>query len=153
MDATFSMTAIGHVEGGRETPDDDHWGNNRAAIVLAPHMPTEALAGLGSFSHAEIIFVFDRLLGMTPALARRPRDNPNWPITGIFAQPGSNRPNHIGVTRCRIIAINGNRLELDGLDAIHGTSVLDIKPVVAQFLPRGPMRQPGWVDELMADYW
>ncbi len=153
MRATFSMAAIGHVEGGREQPDDDNWGDSHAAVVLAPHIPAEALTGLDTFSHAEIIFVFDRLLGKKPAMARRPRDNPDWPVTGIFAQPGSNRPNHIGVTRCRIIGVSGNRLDLEGLDAIHGTPVLDIKPVIAEFLPRGALHQPDWATALMAGYW
>jgi tRNA (Thr-GGU) A37 N-methylase len=40
-----------------------------------------------------------------------------------------------------------------GLDAIDGTPVLDIKPVMAEFLPREPVRQPQWSKELMVDYW
>ena len=39
------------------------------------------------------------------------------------------------------------------IDAIDGTPVLDIKPVMAEFLPRSPLRQPTWSHELMADYW
>lgn len=44
-------------------------------------------------------------------------------------------------------------MSLHGLDAIDGTPVLDIKPVMREFLPRGDVRQPAWVGELMADYW
>jgi tRNA (Thr-GGU) A37 N-methylase len=154
MDATFSMTVIAHVEGGRMAADDDDWGGVRAAIVLAPGIAAETLLGLDSFSHAEIIFVFDRLPEAEISLGtRRPRGNPDWPPVGIFAQRGRNRINRIGVSVCRVIAVDGNRLAVEGLDAIHGTPVIDIKPVIAGFLPRGPLRQPDWAAAIMADYW
>lgn len=47
----------------------------------------------------------------------------------------------------------GARLYVAELDAIHGTPVLDIKPVMAEFLPRGEVRQPAWSRELMCEYW
>ncbi|MBC7506347.1 MAG: SAM-dependent methyltransferase [Sandarakinorhabdus sp.] len=154
MHATFSMTAIGHVDGGRHEATDDAWGSNRASIVLADGFAADALAGLDGFSHAEIIFVFDQLpeTEITTA-ARRPRGNPDWPLVGIFAQRGRNRPNRIGVSVCRIIATTGTRVEVEGLDAIHGTPVLDIKPVLVGFLPRGETREPDWAAAIMADYW
>lgn len=40
-----------------------------------------------------------------------------------------------------------------GLDAIDGTPVIDIKPVMAGFAPRGAVREPEWAREIMADYW
>jgi tRNA (Thr-GGU) A37 N-methylase len=40
-----------------------------------------------------------------------------------------------------------------GLDAIDGTPVLDVKPYMTEFAPRGPVRQPTWSHELMAGYW
>jgi len=42
---------------------------------------------------------------------------------------------------------------VEGLDAIDGTPVIDIKPVMREFLPRGDVRQPEWVSELMMEYW
>jgi len=44
-------------------------------------------------------------------------------------------------------------LAVRGLDAVDGTPVVDIKPVIAEFLPRGPLRQPEWARELMREYW
>jgi tRNA (Thr-GGU) A37 N-methylase len=41
----------------------------------------------------------------------------------------------------------------DGLDAVDGTPVVDIKPVMSEFLPRGAVRQPQWSTELMRHYW
>jgi tRNA (adenine37-N6)-methyltransferase len=40
-----------------------------------------------------------------------------------------------------------------GLDAVDGTPVLDLKPAMREFLPRGELRQPLWASELMAGYW
>jgi len=154
MTTRFAMTAIGHVEGGRTAAEDDAWGGSRAAIVLAPGLTAAALTGLDGFSHAEIVFVFDRLpeTEITTA-ARRPRGNLDWPLVGIFAQRGRNRPNRIGVSVCRIVGVAGTRLEVAGLDAIAGTPVLDIKPVLSGFLPRGEVREPDWARAIMADYW
>jgi len=153
MTAEFTMTAIGRVLGGRGPAEDDHWGANRASIVLTG-LPDAALAGLTDFSHCEVIFVFDQLpISEITTGARPPRGNPDWPMVGILAQRGRNRPNRIGVSICRVIAVNGNRLEVEGLDAIDGTPVLDIKPVLSGFLPRGELREPDWAAAIMADYW
>jgi tRNA (Thr-GGU) A37 N-methylase len=148
------MASIGTVIGGRSEAEDDAWGASRAAIELAPGFTADALAGLDTFSHAEIVFVFDQLPeSQITTTARRPRGNPDWPMVGIFAQRGRNRPNRIGVSVCRIIAVHGTTLEVEGLDAIAGTPVLDIKPVLRGFLPRGDVREPDWAAAIMADYW
>lgn len=153
MAANFSMTAIGHVAGGRGPAEDDQWAGSRAEIVIDA-VPAEALIGLDSFSHCEVVFVFDRLPPEEITTgARHPRGNPDWPLVGILAQRGRNRPNRIGVSVCRIIAVAGNRIAVEGLDAIDGTPVLDIKPVLSGFLPRETIREPDWARAIMADYW
>ena len=85
--------------------------------------------------------------------ARHPRNNTDWPKIGIFAQRGKNRPNQIGTTICQIKKVEGTTLHLIGLDAIDGTPVLDIKPWVKEFGPRGEIKQPSWITELMKEYW
>ena len=152
---TIEMTLIGRVEGGRDVPEDDDWGQSRARVVLDPaRFDDEALLGLDSFSHAEIVYVFDRV-GEDQIVtgARHPRGNTAWPRIGIFAQRGKNRPNRIGVTVCEIVAVNGRTLEVKGLDAIDGTPVLDIKPVMSGFLPRDAIREPDWARAIMEAYW
>ena len=151
----YAIRAIGHVQGGRADPIDDDWGASRSAIALDPEQfGPEALAGLDGFSHAEIIFVFDKVAPDTIETgARHPRGRMDWPLTGIFAQRGKNRPNRLGVTVCKVVAVEGIMLHVEGLDAISGTPVVDIKPVMREFLPRGEVQQPAWVGELMARYW
>lgn len=128
----IAMTPIGQVQGGRTAPDDDDWGQSLACIVLDPaRFDDEALMGLDAFSHAEVVYVFDKVTDdQIVTGARHPRGNKDWPKVGIFAQRGKNRPNRIGVTVCEIIAVDGRVLEVKGLDAIDGTPVLDIKPVM-----------------------
>jgi tRNA (Thr-GGU) A37 N-methylase len=151
---TFTLTPVAHVRGGRAEATDDDWGGSRARLRLADPLPAEALAGLADFSHAEIVFVFDRVTeAQIVTGARRPRGNPDWPLVGIFAQRGKNRPNRLGVTVCAIIAVEGRDLVVEGLDAIDGTPVLDIKPVLSGFLPRGEVREPAWAREIMESYW
>ena len=115
---------------------------------------SDALTALDQFSHAEIVFVFDRV-GDDEIVygARHPRERQDWPLVGIFAQRGKNRPNRLGVCICRILSVNGLVVEAEGLDAIDGTPIIDVKPVMREFLPRGEIRQPAWSSELMKDYW
>ena len=152
---TFTLHAIGHVRGGRAAPDDDHWGTSRCRLELdASQFTPDALAGLADFSHVEVIFVFDQVTDAEIVTgARHPRGRTDWPLVGIFAQRGKNRPNRLGVTVCRILSVHGTSVDVEGLDAIDGTPILDLKPVIAEFLPRGDFRQPEWASTLMTDYW
>jgi tRNA (Thr-GGU) A37 N-methylase len=59
----------------------------------------------------------------------------------------------LGSTICRILKVEGRRLFVEGLDAVDGTPVLDLKPWVHEFAPRGPTYQPNWITELMSEYW
>lgn len=59
-----------------------------------------------------------------------PRSNPDAPLTGVFATRAPDRPNPIGLHRTRILAIDGRWLDVQGLEAIDGTPVVDIKPVL-----------------------
>jgi tRNA (adenine37-N6)-methyltransferase len=150
----LAIAPIGYVRGGRVAAIDDNWGNERARIELVDGFGQEALFGLKEFSHVEIIFYFDKVPdSKIETGARHPRGNQDWPLVGIFAQRGKNRPNRIGLCTCKIIRVGGTTLEVEGLDAIDGTPVLDIKPVMTEFLPRGGVTQPAWSSELMADYW
>jgi tRNA-Thr(GGU) m(6)t(6)A37 methyltransferase TsaA len=151
----FTMKPVGHVRGGRTEAIDDQWGSSRARISLDPTLFDEtALAGLDGFSHTEIVYVFDRVTDDEIVTgARHPRGRKDWPKIGIFAQRGKNRPNRIGVTVCKVISLSGLNLEIEGLDAIDGTPVLDIKPYLSGFAPRGEIREPVWSKEIMAGYW
>jgi tRNA (adenine37-N6)-methyltransferase len=152
---SISMIPIGTVRSTRKKIEDDNWDAEKASVELdSIQFSEDALAGLSEFSHVEIIFHMDKV---DPAKvengARHPRGNAQWPAVGIFAQRAKNRPNQIGVTICKIVNVEGRVLHLAGLDAIDGTPVLDIKPWVEEFAPRGPVFEPRWISELMRGYW
>lgn len=150
----MDIRPVGYVESRRVTAADDYWGGQESCIVVTPEFGAEALEGLAVFSHVEVLFLFHKA---EPAAVvtgtRRPRNNPAWPSVGVFAQRGKNRPNRLGSTHCRLLSVAGTRVVVAELDAIDGTPVLDLKPVMAEFLPRGPLRQPDWSHELMRQYW
>lgn len=150
----ISLEAIGHVRSSRRELLDDDWDSVAAAIELTPDFAPEALAGLEEFSHAEVIFHFDRVAeSIVERGARHPRGNTRWPRVGIFAQRAKDRPNRLGSTIVEIVRCAGRTLTVTGMDAVDGTPVLDIKPVMAEFLPRTTVRQPSWSHELMRAYW
>jgi tRNA (Thr-GGU) A37 N-methylase len=102
----------------------------------------------------EIFFAFHLVLDeKIETGARHPRNNKDWPKVGIFAQRGKNRPNRLGATICKVLKREGRQLFVQGLDTIDGTPVLDIKPVMREFLPREEVTQPAWASELMKNYW
>lgn len=148
------MKAIGSVNCPRIEIKDDHWGGVISTIRLEKEQFREEVTkGLEAFSHVEVVYYFDRVdpqrIETNP---RHPRNNPNWPEVGIFAQRAKGRPNLIGVTCCKLVKVEGLTLTVEGLDAIDGTPVLDIKPYMNEFGPRGEVIQPEWVTDLMKDY-
>lgn len=150
----YEVSPIGHVVATRSEATDDYWGGARSSIILDDVYEASALDGIETFSHIEVLFLFDRVDPASVACgARHPRSNPDWPAIGIFAQRGKKRPNRIGSTICRVVGREGSRLDVCELDAIDGTPVLDIKPVMEEFLPRGKVVQPKWSRELMREYW
>jgi tRNA-Thr(GGU) m(6)t(6)A37 methyltransferase TsaA len=60
----------------------------------------------------------------------RPRDDPRNPLTGVFSTRSPDRPNPIGLHRVTVIAVDGLRIRVDGLEALDGTPVIDVKPVL-----------------------
>ena len=150
-----TSTPVAHVIGGREEVFDDAWGAVDAVIRLDEgRFGPEALYGLDGFSHLEIVFHFDRVPPeKVETGARHPRGNRDWPLVGIFAQRGKNRPNRIGVSRCRLVKVDGLDIHVSGLDAVAGTPILDIKPYMAEFGPAGEVRQPEWATEIMREYY
>ena len=150
----IAMEPIGRVRAPRQRAGDDFWGGIESMIVLDERFDADALRGLEDFSHAEVVFHFDRVdEGKIEYGARHPRNNRDWPRVGIFAQRGKNRPNRIGTTIVRVLRCEGRVLYVAELDAVDETPVLDIKPIMSEFLPRTPVRQPAWSSELMCRYW
>ena len=150
-----TLTPIGMVSSPRAEAFDDDWGSVTSTVTLdGSRFGSQSLAGLDAFSHVEVVYVFDQVdPDKVQSGARHPRGNEDWPKVGIFAQRAKARPNRIGVTVCSLLQVEGLTLTVNGLDAIDGTPVLDIKTYMQEFGPRGEVCQPTWSHELMASYW
>lgn len=153
MSGIFDLSPIGVVRCSRSDPADDQWDQEISFIELLAPFDERSVRGLETFSHCIVVYVFDKATWDQSKMSRHPRGNKDWPEVGIFAQRAKDRPNRLGVTVCRILEIDGSSIRVAGLDAIDGTPVVDIKPWMEEFGPRGAVSQPMWSTELMKDYW
>jgi tRNA (Thr-GGU) A37 N-methylase len=146
------ITPIGVICSPRTEFVNEGWGTVTARIELDPDvLEVGATNGLTEYSHVEVVYAF-HLSTRTCTAEQHPRQNTAWPRTGILAQRAPNRPNHIGVTICELVGADALSLTVRGLDALDGSPLLDVKPYLREFAPRGPVRQPRYTDELMRDY-
>jgi tRNA-Thr(GGU) m(6)t(6)A37 methyltransferase TsaA len=155
MISSVELKPIGYVRSPREEKEDDYWGAVVSVIELDPEQfSEEVLYGLSDFSHLEVIFFMHGVsTDKIETKARHPRNNPEWPKVGIFAQRPKARPNRLGLSRVNILKVEGLCITVQALDAIEGTPILDIKPYMAEFGVRGEVRQPEWSHQLMSDYY
>ena len=112
----------------------------RGIVEVAPEY-ANGLADLEGFSHIVLIYHFHRSQGfdlrVTPFLDTEKR--------GLFATRAPRRPNAIGLSVVRLLGIEGNRIEVQNLDILDGTPLLDIKPYVTEFDHRTEVRE-GWLE-------
>jgi tRNA-Thr(GGU) m(6)t(6)A37 methyltransferase TsaA len=112
----------------------------RGTVKIAPEF-AEGLADLDGFSHVVLIYHFHRSRGfdlrVTPFLDTEKR--------GLFATRAPRRPNAIGLSVVRLLGIEGNRIEVQDLDILDGTPLLDIKPYVPEFDHRTEVCE-GWLE-------
>ncbi len=106
-----------------------------------------ALDGITGFSHLWVIYWFhghdtpeDRGL-----LQVHPRRDPANPLTGVFATRAPVRPNLLGLDACRLVGVDGLRLEVEGLEAQDASPVVDLKPYIPQGDAIPEARTPSWV--------
>jgi len=151
-DQPIEVLPIAHIVGGKAEVADDYWGGNQSIIRIDERFPVESTSGLDTFSHLEIVFHFHLEAANYNPGARSPRNNPDWPKVGLFGHRNMARPNRIGVSRCRLIKVDGLDLHVEELDAVDGTPIIDIKPWFPEFGPRGEVRVPRWPGEMLEAY-
>jgi len=147
------LQPVAFVKNTRTDLSDDFWGSVISEIELTDDIPAEAFNGIDEFSHLEIIFHFNQSDKSKIVFSGHPRGNKNWPHVGIFSQRKKDRPNALGLTIVELVKRDGKKIWVKYLDAIDGTPILDIKPVMKEFLPQNEIKQPAWSGELMKEYW
>ena len=148
----IELEVVGSVVSPVKEPVDENWGEVISEIVLKKKY-ADGLIGLENFSHAVIIYFMHLATDKNRVkITRRPQGRDDMPFVGIFSQRAKRRPNPVGVTTVKIIQVENNILKIQGLDAIDGTPVLDIKP----YYPRDRVAKPiipEWVYRLMSNYY
>jgi tRNA-Thr(GGU) m(6)t(6)A37 methyltransferase TsaA len=137
MTPEFTLRPIGWVRKAKQ----------KTSIVVDKEFQT-GLLGLEGFSHVYVFYWFDRNDNpdKRSVLQVHPRGNTKNPLTGVFATRSPARPNLIALTLCRIIEIKDNIIEIEDIDALPDSPVLDLKP----FIPHSEIENavvPDWLGD------
>ena len=128
---TYEIRPVGHVESSltdrASAPKQVIEGAPEAWLVFDP----AAAEGIGDLTVGDDVFVLTWLhQADRSVLAVHPRDDPTNPLTGVFSTRSADRPNPIGLHRVRVAAVDGLRVRVTDLEAIDGTPIADVKPVL-----------------------
>jgi tRNA-Thr(GGU) m(6)t(6)A37 methyltransferase TsaA len=108
-------------------PKQGHEGSPEAVLVLDPRVR----AGLDGVAPGDRVLVLTWLDRADRDVLRvHPRDDPANPERGVFSTRSADRPNPIGIHPVEIVAIDGDRIRVRDLEAVDGTPILDLKPVL-----------------------
>jgi tRNA-Thr(GGU) m(6)t(6)A37 methyltransferase TsaA len=125
----INLKAIGTVRSEIKERIKGRTAQATATIEIDPAL-TEALDTLDEFSHIIVIYWLHKSRRPAPMKVYPGRHAHPHPV-GVFASRSPDRPNPIAQSTVRLLKREGNILTVEGLDAIHGTPVLDIKPYIA----------------------
>lgn len=135
LDPEPRLRTIGHVRSAlkllADAPRQGSEGAPRATLVIDAGFA----AGLTGLSPGDELIVLTWLhLARRHVLETHPRNDASQPLTGVFSTRSSERPNPIGLHRVRLLAIRAEHdtpaeLDVEPLEAVDGTPVIDIKPV------------------------
>jgi tRNA-Thr(GGU) m(6)t(6)A37 methyltransferase TsaA len=127
----IELRAIGHVESSlvdvTAAPCQGDEGSPEAWLVLDARV-ADAMAGLEVGTEVLVLTWLDR--AARDVLVVHPRGDANRPLQGVFTTRSPDRPNPIGLHRVRIVGIDGLRVRVRDLEAVDGTPVIDVKPVL-----------------------
>ena len=129
--AGLDVRPIGVVESSltdrADAPRQGHEGAPDAWLAIDPAVAA-ALDGIRPGDRVIVLTWLDR--ADRTVLRVHPRDDPTNPERGVFSTRSADRPNPIGLHQVRVVAIEGNRLRVEDLEALDGTPIVDVKPVI-----------------------
>jgi tRNA-Thr(GGU) m(6)t(6)A37 methyltransferase TsaA len=127
----IAIKPVGRVESPltdrAQAPKQGSEGAPEAWLVFEPEL-LEALHGIEPGDEILVFTWLDR--GRRDVLQTHPRDNPDNPVQGVFNTRSPDRPNPIGLHPVTVVAINGPRVLVSELEALDGTPIVDVKPVL-----------------------
>lgn len=126
-------TVSSPLEDPSDAPCQGDEGGPEARIVIEP----AAVPALGGLSAGDRVVLLTWLhLASRDVLAVHPRGDSSRPLTGVFATRSQDRPNPIGLHEVVVLEVGEDFLRVGGLEAVDGTPVLDIKPVLGSLATR-----------------
>jgi tRNA-Thr(GGU) m(6)t(6)A37 methyltransferase TsaA len=127
----MELTAIGRVESPLKdrasAPKQGDEGAPEAWLVFEPAI-ADALDGIAAGDEMLVLTWLDR--ARRDVLRVHPRSDPSNPLQGVFNTRSPDRPNPIGLHRVTVAEVDGTRMRVRGLEAIDGTPIVDLKPVL-----------------------
>ena len=136
-DTRFDVVPVGWVESPltdrTQAPRQGDEGAPAAWLAFEPRV-AEALRDLRPGTEIIVLTWLDR--ADRSVLVTRPRDDPGNPLTGVFSTRSPDRPNPVGLHRVPVIAVDGLRVQVGDLEALDGTPVIDVKPVLGEVTER-----------------
>ena len=143
----ITLKAIGIVrnEVKQSLGSNYSWEKVVSNIVINTSL-TKALDGLEEFSHIIVLYWMHQATarGQLPNKVH-PRGIEKLPLVGLFATRSPNRPNPLGKAIVRLLQRQSNTLKVEGLDAIDGTPVVDIKPYIPRYDSVTDAKVPQWI--------
>ena len=141
MRTNFEVVPVGWVESPltdrAQAPRQGDEGAPAAWLAFEPQV-AEALRDLRPGTEIILLTWLDR--ADRSVLVTRPRDDPGNPLTGVFSTRSPDRPNPVGLHRVPVIAVDGLRVQVGDLEALDGTPVIDVKPVLGPAMGRAVER-------------
>jgi tRNA-Thr(GGU) m(6)t(6)A37 methyltransferase TsaA len=129
--ASYDVVPIGRVESPltdkATAPKQGHEGSPEAWLVFEPAV-LEGLDGIAAGDEVILLTWLDR--ADRDVLRVHPRDDASNPMRGVFNTRSADRPNPIGLHQVQIVEIDGNRARVRNLEALDGTPIVDLKPVI-----------------------
>ncbi len=140
----INLKPIGTVTNEFRQPPVEGWRNVVSDIVVDPGL-SAALDNLDEFSHLIVLYWMHQRPSGPPPTKVHPMGNRGIPVKGVFATRSPNRPNPVGKATVRLLQRRGNMLTVEGLDAIDGTPVIDIKPYIPGYDSAANATVPQWI--------
>ncbi len=144
------LKPIGLVKNSVTDKEHHGWRDVISELVVKDEY-VSALDGLAAFSHIIVFFWLHQVTTEERATRRaRPLRKSEIPELGIFAWHSSRRPNPIGMSIVKLLGVEADRVKVQGLGAIDGTPVLDLRPYVEKYYKVDSSREPAWVVQAIA---
>jgi tRNA-Thr(GGU) m(6)t(6)A37 methyltransferase TsaA len=126
----YVLRSIGQVRSSLRRLEDAPRQGDEGAPRASLELDSSVLEGLQGLSAGDEVIVLTWFhFSRRDVLTVRPRNDPSLPLAGVFATRSPDRPNPIGLHRVRVLGIADGKLEVEPLEAIDGTPIVDIKPV------------------------